>query len=86
MTRPVIEIERITEDLRKVKLKIDLLALAERLSRRQKLAVEDLRHSLDGVRGWELGIARQAFGLDGHLIDITNECKTGGSRRKESKK
>ncbi|HUV67085.1 MAG TPA: hypothetical protein VMW24_24570 [Sedimentisphaerales bacterium] len=82
MTRPVQQIEAITEDLRKVKLKIELLCQAERLSRAQKKAVESLQWSLDGVRGWELGVARQAFGLDGHLIDITNEIKTGGSRRK----
>ena len=84
MTRPVKQIEAITEDLKKVKFKIKLLAAAERLSRAQKAAVESLEWSLDGVRGWELGAARQAFGLDQHAIDLTGHIKAGKSRRKES--
>jgi len=84
MTRPVKQIESITEDLRKVSQKIGLLAGDKLVSHRQSAAVESLQRSLDGVRGFELGMARQAFGLDDNLVDLTERIKTGRSRRKES--
>jgi len=77
-------IERITEDLRDVSQKIGLLARRPSLSAERRAALEALQRSLDGVRGWELGIARQLFGLDQDLLDLTKCIKTGKSRGKES--
>ena len=82
MARPVQQIQMITEDLRKLKLKVELLAGDRLLSRRQRAVVEQLEWSLDGVRGWELGIARQAFGLDELLIQLTQDITMRASHEK----
>ena len=63
----VSQIEQITSDLLTVKLKLGLLSDMQGLTAEQKNAVESLQRGLDGVRGWELGIARQGFGLDQDL-------------------
>jgi hypothetical protein len=63
----VSQIEAVTADLRKVRQKIDLLGDMQGLSSEQARAVRSLGWGLDGIRGWELGIARQEFGLDADL-------------------
>jgi len=84
MARTVKQIEVISADLKKVALKIELLAADKLLNSRQRSAVESLQRSLDGVRGWELGIARQTLGLDGNLADLARHIKGGKRRGKES--
>lgn len=61
------QIEQITENLRKVRMKIALLGDMETLTAGQKQTIESLGRGLDGVRGGELGTARQSLGLDEDL-------------------
>lgn len=63
----IAQIETITADLLAVKKKIVVLGDMEMLTPPQKASIGSLRRGLDGVRGFELGEARQSLGLDEDL-------------------
>ncbi len=63
----IAQIEAITGDLLTVKKKIVVLGDMQGLSRAQKTVIESLLQGLDGVRGCELGQARQSLGIDEEL-------------------
>ena len=71
----VAEIEAVTDGLAALSCKVRFLSDMQGLSSDQNAAVAMLQQGLDGVRGWNLGICRQTFGLDQDLIDLTNQIK-----------
>ena len=75
--RLVKRIERITGDLLKVRAEIAELGVMQGLSREQARAIESLGRGLDGVRGFELGEARQSLGLDEGLVRMSAELRSG---------
>ena len=85
MPPPVKQIETITKDLKRVVCKIEDLAGDDKLSSRQQAAVASLCRAINGVCGWELGMARQLFGLDQNLINLTRRIKSGPGRGKDKR-
>lgn len=75
------QVEQVTEDLKRIKLKIGLLADLQGLSPGQADAVESLRRGIDSVRGCELGLVRQMFGLDQDVVAWNQQLRRGGSKK-----
>lgn len=71
------QIEKITESLAAVCRQVNVLGDMQGLDGDQNATVAMLRQGLDGIRGWELGICRQSFGLDQYLVYLTRNIKEG---------
>ena len=73
------QIEEITDGLAALSRKVQLLSDMQGLNGDQNAAVAMLQVGLDGIRGWDLGICRQTFGLDLDVVDMTKEINGGKS-------